>query len=102
MKKIPLIFILFFTFLSWGQTIIEPTLFNKGNLITDWLELQLNNNFQGKILHIYNQLGQSVLSRKIPASNNLKYNVSHLKPGVYYIKINNLTSGKPIKFIKLP
>ena len=83
-------------------TTINPVFFIKGNLVSNWLELQLNSNLQGKILKIYNQLGQGVLVRLITDSNNIKYNVNHLKPGVYYIKIDNITSGKPLKFIKLP
>lgn len=85
-----------------SQTLVSSVNFIKGNLITDWLELQINSNFEAKNIKIYNQLGQVVFNKTTGTSKTLKYNLSNLKPGVYYLKIDDLSSIKPLKFIKLP
>ncbi|MCF6213204.1 MAG: T9SS type A sorting domain-containing protein [Flavobacteriaceae bacterium] len=85
-----------------NQNLVAPVVFRRGNLIKDWLELQLNTNIEVANLKVYNQIGQVVLNKFITTSKTLKYNIKHLKPGVYYIKIDNLKSVKPLKFIKLP
>jgi len=83
------------------QLLSQSVHFKKGNLVGDWLELQINNKLEGGTLNVYNSLGQIVLRKIIHTTNTLRYNVAHLKPGIYYLKINT-KSIKPLKFIKLP
>jgi exonuclease III len=84
------------------QVLLQPIVFSRGNLVNNWLEIQLNADFNGQTLEVYNQLGQIVLRKIIGSSKTLKYNVSKLKPGVYYLKIGFIKTVKPLKFIKLP
>jgi len=84
------------------QTLLKSIIFTHGNLINNWLYLKLNANFKDKTLSIYNSLGQIVFHKIINTTNTLKYNVTNLKPGVYYIKFDTSNFVKPVKFIKLP
>lgn len=81
---------------------LKSVIFTNGNLISNWLDLKFNTNFNGQTLSIYNSLGQSVSHKIICNTNTLKYNVTNLKPGVYYIKFDTSNFVKPLKFIKLP
>jgi len=84
------------------QTLLQSVVFRNGNLINNWLELKVNPQFKSNTLNVYNSLGQTVLHKIIGNKNTLKYNVAHLKPGVYYIKFYTQSAVKPLKFIKLP
>jgi len=84
------------------QQLIKPIVFTRGNIINNWLEMTSNIDLTGANFVIYNQLGQSVFSRILSQSNTIKYNLSNLTPGVYYIKIGLPNFIKPLKFVKLP
>ena len=84
------------------QKRVQSVIFKKGNLVNNWLELILDTSLKGKKLTIYNNLGQVVCHKIITTTHALKYKVSYLKPGVYYIKIDSIKVIKPLKFIKLP
>lgn len=83
------------------QSIAESVIFIRGNVVTDWLELKTPDNLKGQTLNIFNQLGQVVLKTTISSLNLTQLNVSNLKSGIYYIKIENINQIKPLKFIKL-
>jgi len=84
------------------QKLVQPLIFKHGNLVSNWLEINSNIDLKGGLLTIYNSLGQIVLHKIITTTNTLKYNVTNLKPGVYYLKIASTRAVKPLKFIKLP
>ncbi|MFK5889521.1 MAG: T9SS type A sorting domain-containing protein [Flavobacteriaceae bacterium] len=84
------------------QKLVQSVFFKNGNLLNNWLELNINTNLKGEPLTIYNSLGQIVLRKIITTTNTLKYNITNLKPGVYYLKIASTRAVKPLKFIKLP
>jgi len=84
------------------QQLIKPIVFTRGNLINKWLEMTSTLNLAGSRLTIYNQLGQNIFSRILSQSNKIKYNLSNLTPGVYYIKIGLPNFINPLKFVKLP
>ncbi len=84
-----------------SQNMVESVIFNRGNLVTDWLELKTSDNLKGLRLTVFNQLGQIVLKTNISSNNLTQLNTSHLKSGIYYIKISNLKLPNPLKFIKL-
>jgi len=84
------------------QQYAQPIVLSNGNIIKNWIQMTSTTDLTGRILIIYNQLGQNVFSRILNQSNKIKYNLSNLTPGVYYIKIGLPNFIKPIKFVKLP
>ncbi len=84
------------------QQYVQPIILSSGNIIKNWLQMTPTTDLTGKKLIIYNQLGQNVFSRTLSQSNKIKYNLSNLTPGIYYIKIGLPNFIKPIKFVKLP
>ena len=53
-----------------------------------------------KSLTITNSLGQSILTRKVEANDNLNINTSSLSNGVYFVTISNENYTKTLRFIK--
>lgn len=81
-------------------TIIDAITFNHGNVLTNKLDLNVNNNLiQAEYIDIYNTLGLKIKRIAIGNSNNITIDISHLANGVYFILVDN-GSLKPLKFIK--
>lgn len=80
------------------QTLDESLTFNNGNLVYDWLELKTDPSLKGLSLSVYNQLGQTVYKHLISSTNLIKIDITPLKTGVYYIKIDKLYLSKLLKY----
>jgi hypothetical protein len=67
-----------------------------GNIVSDYLSLQLNN-FNNEVEYtIYNNLGQ-LIKKGIITDDNSQLDITSLDKGLYVLKIANF---KPLKFIK--
>ena len=69
-------------------------------LVSDYLELRLNNVPQVSVIHIYNNLGQK-LKEVAVTGVNARISVSNLSNGIYFAVIEDEgVSIQPLKFIK--
>ncbi len=66
----------------------KTTFYLKGNLVSKKLKIVINNAFLRKKVLIANTLGQIILEKKI-TQNDFEINVSNLKKGVYFLKIES-------------
>lgn len=66
------------------------------NPANDFINVSFSNNETSKI-EIYNQLGETVLTEKIPVTG-MKLNISHLSSGVYFLRatVGNKSSVKKL------
>ncbi len=69
-----------------------------GNLISDVIVLEIDNNILGSQIDIHNTIGQSVKSIILDKNINT-IDATFLTSGIYYIKLQNSTTT--LKFIKL-
>ena len=73
------------------------------NPVTDWLNLQLQNNSTERLNFIlFNEMGQRVLNERVSGSGNFVFNVKSYAPGVYFFQLQTLkgelkASGKLLK-----
>ncbi len=70
-----------------------------GNLVTDWIEFQLQpSQIDADNFKIFNTLGQEFGTYTIKNLNHIKINVSNWSNGIYYVVLSNKIV-KPLKFI---
>lgn len=73
----------------------------KGNVVGTTLTLSVNNSLiNGRILNIYNTLGQKVKTFAVDGTTIMQKDIASLSNGIYYLTVEN-TNIKPIKFVKL-
>lgn len=71
------------------------------NPCSDLLSLEINSSSTMLYIQIFNNLGQSVLSKKISNSTTLTLSVDHLVAGIYNLKWKDENGfGQVVKFIK--
>lgn len=84
---------------EFTETIENIQLVN-GNVISDELSLQINNNSESIDFEIYNTLGQKMKSFSVDSNTITKISVSELSLGMYYLVPTNINSNT-IKFLKV-
>lgn len=82
---------------------VNPIAFIGSNVVSDYLEINVQASFNVHKVSIYNQIGQLVGERMLHTQNtteeNIRVNVEHLSKGIYYLKTKNQVT--PIKFLKI-
>ena len=79
--------------------ITEPVIFNNGNIISNVLELKLNDlSLRENTFSIYNNFGQAINTFQFLESNYKSFDCENYSSGIYYI-LSDSNNMKPLKFI---
>lgn len=81
-----------------GEADFDVSLFP--NPATDFINIQLNDNFNEITYQIFDNQGKMVMNNQLSEASNYRIDLQNMPAGIYYLKIYNQNRIKTIKFIR--